>query len=79
VLDGLGPLPVRMQPVPGGPGSDGLQRSLDYVALRAAAGEWRGDVGRLDERQLPWSLALPLLADKIEAFAAQIFERAAAK
>jgi hypothetical protein len=79
VLDGLGALPVRMQPVPGAPGSDGLQRSLDYVALRAAAGDWRGDVGRLDERQLPWSLALPLLADKIEAFAAQVFERAAAK
>ncbi|MBL8727820.1 MAG: hypothetical protein JNM25_05280 [Planctomycetes bacterium] len=78
VLDGLGALPVRMQPVPGAPGSEGLQRSLDYVAQRSAAGEWRGDVARLCEREVPWQLALPLLAAEIEAFAARVFGRPAA-
>ncbi len=73
VIDGLGALPVRLQPVPGAPGSDGLQRCLDYVASRVEAGGWQGDVARLCDRAVPWSLALPLLAPEVEAFAAKVF------
>jgi hypothetical protein len=76
VLDGLGALPVRLQPLQGAPGSEGLQRSLDYVARRIAAGEWHGDVARLSDRELPWLLSLPLLVPEIEAFAGRVFGRA---
>lgn len=75
VLDGLGSFPVRMVPVNGHTGSDGLRRSLDYVKARAGAGEWRGDVARLVEAEPTWVFAVPLLADAIEAFAIGQFAR----
>lgn len=78
VLDGLGALPVRMQPVAGRVSGDGLRRSLDYVATRQAAGAWHGDVALLGQREVPWLLALPLLTDEIESFAADVFARHAA-
>ena len=66
-IDALGALPVRVQPLPAHPGSEGLRRVLAYAEGRD------GDVARLDPRELPWPLALPLLQDQIEAFAQRVF------
>ncbi|MBL9078913.1 MAG: hypothetical protein JNL08_15510 [Planctomycetes bacterium] len=68
-IDGLGALPVRLQPVPGRPGSEGLERSLAYAAGRDV------DVARLGTRPVPWPLALPLLQSDLEAFAARVLAR----
>jgi hypothetical protein len=75
VLDALGALPVRMQPLRGSRSSEGMQRSLDYVLARTAAGAWRGDVERLAAREVPWPLALPLLQPELEAFALRLAGR----
>ncbi|MBX3461744.1 MAG: hypothetical protein KF830_01120 [Planctomycetes bacterium] len=75
VLDALGALRVRLQPVVGHRGSDGLERSLAYVAAQVAADKWHGDVARLSPREVPWPMAVPLLRPELEAFAAQLFAR----
>jgi hypothetical protein len=82
-LDGLGSLAVRLAPLHGYPGTEGLQRTLDEVARRRAeknpsstAGPaWAADVERLASHEPPWPMGLPLLAEDIERFAAHVFKR----
>jgi hypothetical protein len=74
-LDELGELPVRYVVSHGYPAAEGMRRSLDYVDLKEQAGEAHGDVALLVEREMPWTCAVPLLADEIAAFAAEAFAR----
>jgi len=74
-LDRPGPLAVRLAPLHGYPGTEGLQRSLDYVARQRAEQKWNGDVERLAAHEPPWTMGLPLLAEDIERFAAHVFKR----
>ncbi|HEU4417920.1 MAG TPA: hypothetical protein VFT55_03220 [Planctomycetota bacterium] len=74
-LDGLGALAVRLAPLHGYPGTEGLQRTLDEAARRRAEQAWSGNVERLATHEPPWTMGLPLLAEDIERFAAHVFTR----
>jgi hypothetical protein len=74
-LDGLGSLAVRLALLHGYPAAEGLRRTLDHIARLRTEHTWNGDVERLAAHEPPWPMGLPLLAEDIERFAAQVFTR----
>ncbi|MCA8952697.1 MAG: hypothetical protein KDE27_24515 [Planctomycetes bacterium] len=67
-IDGLGDLPVRAVLLAGYPPSLGLERVLDYVAGRRAAGGTDADFALLTEARPAWPFGLREIAGQLDAF-----------
>jgi hypothetical protein len=67
-LEALGATPVRVVRLAGYPGSDGLQRIREYLAVRPTTTPL--DLDWLVPQELPWPSALPLVREPLRAFLA---------
>lgn len=74
-IEALGALPVRWVRLAHYPGTAGVDRTLAFVAERAAGADTPPDLRRLHDRELPWPFGVALSLPEIEAFAGECFGR----